>query len=299
VASELYIYLNGEIMEESRACISPFDRGFLWGDGVYEVTPCFNRSLYRLDDHLDRLYRSLRYVRIDPGLSRKEMENMTIKMHEINFPYLEPVGVCRVGHWITRGMDCGGMVSNEDSSPTVLIFWSPMKIESLAKNYTEGVKLAIVPTRRNPPQCIETRAKVTSKMNQILAELDAKASGSLPLMLDYYGNITENSLANFFMVRDGKLWTAPGKNILEGVTRKVVFEIASRLGIPYEERNFTLYDIAQAEEFFLTASPFCVMPVRQVDGFKPILPVPGPITLKLTEAFINETGFDFYQCKKD
>ena len=141
--------------------------------------------------------------------------------------------------------------------------------------------------------CIETRAKVTSKMNQILAELDADASGALSLMLDIYGNVAGNAVANFFIVRDGVLWTPPERNILEGITRKVVFELASRLGIPLEERNFTMYDIAQAEEFFLASSARCALPVREVDSFRPKGPVPGPITRRLMEAFVEETGFDF------
>ena len=168
-----------------------------------------------------------------------------------------------------------------------------MQVDSLLKNYREGIVLTVVPTRRPPPQCIETRAKVTSKMNQILAELDADASGALPLMMDIHGNIAENSVANFFMVRQGVLWTPPGENILEGVTRKAVFEIASRLGIGIEERHFTMYDIAQAEEFFITSSPLCAVPVREVGGFRPLAPVPGPVTRRLIGAFAEETRFEF------
>jgi branched-subunit amino acid aminotransferase/4-amino-4-deoxychorismate lyase len=130
-------------------------------------------------------------------------------------------------------------------------------------------------------------------MNQVLAELDADASGALSLMLDIYGNVAENSTANLFIVRDGVLLTPPERNILQGITRMVVLELASRLGIPVEERNFTMYDIAQAEEFFLTSSARCALPVREVDGYRPKAPVPGPITGRLMETFVEETGFDF------
>ena len=97
-------------------------------------------------------------------------------------------------------------------------------------------------------------------------------------MLDVHGNVAENAIANFSIVRNGVLWTPPERNVLEGITRKVVFELATRLGIPYEERNFTIYDLAQAEEFFLTTSASCALPVREVDGYRPKAPVPGPIT---------------------
>jgi branched-chain amino acid aminotransferase len=290
---ELFLYLNGQMLEESQARISPFDRGFLWGDGVYEITPCFNRRLYRLGDHLDRLYRSLRYVRIDPGISKAEMEKATLATLEANFSRLEEEAIYKVGHWVTRGMESYSWRVQDAGPATVCIFFYPMHVEALARNYKEGVRLTVVHTRRPPPQCVETRAKVTSKMNQILGELDANASGALPLMLDIYGNVAENSIANFFIVRDGILWTPPDRNILQGVTRIVVFELASRLGIGLEERDFTMYDVAQAEEFFITSSPTCAMPVREVNGFLPKAPVPGPITQRLIEAFVEETGFDF------
>ena len=293
MSRELHIYLNGEILEESQARISPFDRGFMWGDGVYEITPCFSGRLFRLPDHLDRLYRSLRYVRIDPGMSREEMEKATLALLEANLSRLVEEVFYRVGHWVTRGMDSSSMAARDAGPSTVCIFWRPVHVETFAHFYKEGVKLTVVPTRRVPPECIETRAKVTSKMNQILAELDADASGALSLMLDIYGNVAENSVANFFIVRDGVLWTPPQRNILEGITRKVVFELASRLGIPLEERNFTVYDVAQAEEFFLASSARCALPVRQVDGFRPKASVPGSITRRLMEAFVEETGFDF------
>jgi len=293
MSRELFIYLNGEIVEENRVHISPFDRGFLWGDGVYEVTPCFNRRLYRLRDHMDRLYRSLRYVRIDPGMGRQAMEKATLGLLEANLPMLDEEGIYRVGHWVTRGMESPDWTARDAGPATVFIFWFPVKVQTFAKFYTEGVKLNVVPTRRPPPECVETRAKMTSKINQILGQLDADVSDALALMLEIYGNVAENPVADFFIVRDGILWTPPERNILEGITRKVVFELASRLGIRCEERNFTIYDIAQAEEFFLTSSPLCAIPVREVDSFRPKAPVPGPTTQRLIEAFVEETGFDF------
>lgn len=288
-----YLYLNGKVMEESEAAISPFDRGFLWGDGVYEITPCFDQRLYRLGDHLDRMYRSLRYVRIEPGITREEMERVTLELLAANATRLDESSVYKLGHWVTRGIDTPGMAARDAGPATVCIFFRPSDTNAVVRSFQKGAKLSIVATRRVPPQCIETRAKVTSKMNQILAELDAEVSGSLSLMLDINGNVAENSIANFFLVRNGVLWTPPEGNILEGVTRKSVFEIASRLHIPLEERNFTIYDIAMAEEFFITSSAICVMPVRAIDGFYPRTTVPGPITQRLIEAFVEETGFDF------
>jgi branched-subunit amino acid aminotransferase/4-amino-4-deoxychorismate lyase len=114
-------------------------------------------------------------------------------------------------------------------------------------------------------------------------------------MLDIYGNVAENSIANFFIVKRGVLWTPPAQNILEGITRGVVFELSLRLKISLEERHFSLYDLAQSEEFFITSSATCVTPVREVNGIRPSSPVPGPVTKRLMRAFAEETGFDLFK----
>lgn len=293
MADEPLIYLNGDIVETAEARISPFDRGFLWGDGIYEVTPCFGGQLYRLEDHIDRLYRSLRYVRIDPGMSPSEMSEATVGLLDANKDRLGANAMYRVGHWITRGVDTPSMGALSAGPATVMIFFRPVDTGAIARNHAEGVKLSVSSVRRNPPECVETRAKVTSKMNQILAELDAASRGSLSLMLDLNGNVAENSVANFFIVRDGVVWTPPERNILEGVTRKVLFELCDRLTISLQERDFTMYDVAQAEECFITSSAICATPVSSVDGFTPKLPIPGPITTRLIDAFAADTGYDF------
>ena len=287
------LYLNGAILEEAEARISPFDRGFLWGDGVYEITPCFNGRMYRLEDHLERLYRSLRYVRIDPGLSLDEMAAKTRELLVANSNRLMPGGAYRVGHWVTRGVNRESFGAGDVGAATVMMFFRPVEVEAIARDQRDGIVLSVPATRRTPPEAIEARAKVTSKMNQILAELDAGAHGAKSLMLDINGNVAENSSANFFLVRDGVLWTAPERNILEGITRKVVFEIAARLDIRVEERDFTMYDVAQADEYFLTSSAICAMPVRQIDSFTPKAGIPGPVTQRLIEAFASDTGYRF------
>ena len=293
MSADRYVYLDGEIIEESKALISPFDRGFLWGDGVYEVTPCFNGKLFRLDEHLKRLYRSLKYTQIQCHLDLEEMKIATLETLKVNQILLEKGKMYRVGHWVTRGMDDPSMIASKAERPTIFIFWRESPSGQLLEEYSKGVKLSIVATRRVPPQCLEARAKVTSKMNQILAELDASSNGSLSLMLDIYGNVAENSVANFFMVKDNTLYTPLEKNVLQGVTRLTVFEMAKRLGICLEEKDITLYDLSQADEYFLTSSAICAMPVNQIDRFLPKNPTPGPITEKIINEFVSETGFDF------
>ena len=128
-----YVYLNGQMVKEDQARLSPFDRGFLWGDGVYEITPCFNRRLYRLADHLERLYRSFRYVRIDPGMDRTEMEKATLTLLEANVPHLEEESIYKVGHWVTRGMDNPSMAARKAGPPTVFISGVPSTLDLLPR----------------------------------------------------------------------------------------------------------------------------------------------------------------------
>ncbi|PPR62526.1 MAG: D-alanine aminotransferase [Alphaproteobacteria bacterium MarineAlpha3_Bin7] len=291
--NEPLIYLNGKISELQDTKISPFDRGFLWGDGVYEVTPCFGNKLYRLQDHVDRLYRSLSYVRINPSLSPSDMIMETERLLFENRDRLDTDSMYRVGHWVTRGEDSPSMKTNDAGPATLMIFFRLVDTATISRDQSKGIKLSVSSVRRNPPECIEPRAKVTSKINQILAELDVANQKALPLMLDLNGNVAENSVSNFFMVRDNALWTPPDRNILEGVTRKVVFEICERLSIPLIERNFTMYDVAQGDEFFITSSAVCAMPVSEVDSFRPKQKVPGPITKRIIEAFAVETGYKF------
>jgi len=290
---ERRLYLNGEIVEESRAHLSPFDRGFLWGDGVYEITPCFNGVAFRLEDHLDRLFRSLRYVQIEPPLSPQQMEEATNSVLAANSALLDSSPICKLGHWITRGEDPLGTSTPHAGATVCIICWPVGSNEVRGEDFRNGVKLVVVATRRNPPESLDPRAKVISKMNQILAELDAKGTEALPLMLDTRGFVAESSIANFYIVRDGVIWTPTGRNILHGITRKVLLELADRLGIKVIATDFTMYDVGQAEEFFLTHSSACVLPVRQVDRYTPTAEVPGRVTSLLMKAFAEETGIDF------
>jgi branched-chain amino acid aminotransferase len=292
VADDLLLYLNGEILAERDAHISPFDRGFLWGDGVYEITPVLNGRLFHLDDHLQRLERSLRYVQIEPPLDIAGIKDVTLRLMDANADRLTPDSMYRLGHWVTRGEDTPTFAALDAGPSTLMIFLRPVDVAALAETQRTGIRLAVTPTHRNSPQSIETRAKVTSKINQTLAELDAAAHNAQALMLDLNGNISEHAISNFFLVRDGEVWTPPDRNILEGVTRKVIIELAAELDITLLERDMTLYDIAQADEYFISSSAVGLMPVNAIDRYRPIAAIPGPITQRLMTAYAHHASFD-------
>jgi branched-chain amino acid aminotransferase len=292
VAEDLLLYLNGEILAERDARISPFDRGFLWGDGVYEITPVLGGRLFHLDDHLQRLERSLRYVQIEPELGIAGIKDATHRLMDANADRLAPDSMYRLGHWVTRGEDTPTFAALDAGPTTLMIFLRPVDVATLAATQQTGIRLTITPTHRNSPQSIETRAKVTSKINQTLAELDAAAHNAQALMLDLNGNIAEHAISNFFLVRDGEVWTPPDRNILEGVTRKVIIELAAELDIPLLERDMSLYDLAQADEYFISSSAVGLMPVNAIDRYRPIAATPGPITERLMAAYAHHAGFD-------
>ena len=134
---------------------------------------------------------------------------------------------------------------------------------------------------------------MTSKIGQVLAELEAASRDALSLMLDLDGNVAENSTANLFIVRDESIWTAPSRNVLEGVTRKVLMELARRDGLAVKERTISMYDVAQADEMFLTASTRGLVPVRSVDRYVPLQGIPGPVTRRLMALYAKACGYDF------
>lgn len=289
---ERLVWIDGSLVPESSATVSVFDRGFLWGDGVYEVTPCFAGRPFRLEQHVDRLYRSLRYVQIDPALSAADMLATTLAANEANRPMTAGDAVVRLCHFVTRGLDQPSMAARDAGPPTVVMMWRPVDPAWYRAAFASGIEARIVPTQRNRPAAVEPRAKVTSKLNQILAELDADADGAISLMLDESGNLAENSVANVFLVRDGRLLTPRMNNVLEGVTQQATFEYAERLGIPWSLEDLSSYDLAQADEVFVTSSAYGALPVRRVGRFAPRLPAPGPVTRAIQAAMVEEVGVD-------
>lgn len=290
--SERSVLINGALVPESSATVSVFDRGFLWGDGVYEVTPAFHGRTFRLEAHIDRLYRSLRYVQIDPAMSAEEMLAATLAAHEANLPMTKDDPVVRLCHHVTRGTDQPSMAARDAGPATVVVMWRPVDPAWYRTAFTSGIEARIVPTQRNRPAAVEPRAKVTSKLNQILAELDADADGAISIMVDEFGNLAENSVANVFLVRDGRLQTPRMHNVLEGVTQQATFDYADDLGIPWSLEELSSYDVAQADEVFVTSSAFGALPVRRVGRFVPRHPTPGPITRAIQAAMAAEVGVD-------
>jgi branched-chain amino acid aminotransferase len=283
--------LNGEIVPIAEARVSVLDRGFLWGDGVYEVTPCFHGRPFRLDQHIDRLFTSLRFVGMSLGLSRDDLAAATLELVDRNRDVTSSHPVCRVGHWVTRGIEEWVPLQERHADTTLCILVQPVGRTLAPEEYLAGVRLRVVPTRRSPSSVLDPRVKTTSRMNPIIAEMEGSTGGAMALMLDMDGHVAEGPTFNFFLVSEGRLVTPNVQHVLPGITRRAVLELAAELGIPTSEANLSSYELATASEFFVTASTWGVLPVASVDRFAPRDAVPGGVTMRLIDALARLTEY--------
>jgi len=292
--NEKIVYLNGSFVPESDAKVSVLDSGFNAGDGVYDVTRTFAHKPFKLKEHTERLFRSLRYTRIDCGLTVQQMEKITLEVLERNKPLLGKDDDVAVWQVVSRGARSsqGNRVAGQ---ATVTVYCVTIGFQEFARHYVEGVKLVIPSTRRIPPQCLEPKAKITNKMNHNMAIFEAKQvdPSAIPLMLDLDGNISESNAHNFFLVMTGKLCTPTNKNVLDGITKDTLFGLAGKQNIDVMEGNFTPYDAYNADEAFLASTSPTIVPVQSINGVKTGTEVPGPITKKLILAWSEMVGFDF------
>lgn len=276
---EPIVYVNGNFVPASQATVSVFDRGFRVGDGVFDTARTFRHRPYKLREHLERLYRSLRYIRVDPGLSLDEMERITLQVVEHNVPLLQP----HDDVWITQVVSRGTL--RVTGPATVVVLTEPLPFATFARCHQIGVSLLTPAVRHTPPQCVEPRAKTVSRMNLVLAELEVHSRDpeAFALLLDLEGNITEYSSGNLFLVRQGSLVTPFERNSLGGIARETVMEFAAELGIPCREADITPYDLYNADEAFLTSTSKCILPVGQLNGVRIGHAVPGPLTKRLLD----------------
>jgi branched-chain amino acid aminotransferase len=288
------IYLNGAFVPESEAKVSILDRGFNGGEGVYDVTRTFGGKPFGLKEHIDRLYRSLRYCRIDCDVPPGEMANLCLEVLSRNKHFLGPDDDFAIWNVVSRGVHQAGITQKASGKPTVAVFCIPVAFESFARHYVEGVKVMTPSTRRTPPQSLEAKAKITNKMNHVIALHEAKLVDPhcIPLMLDTEGNISETHMGNFFFVSQGKLHTPHERTVLGGVTRTTLFRLAAEMDIPVIEGDYTPYDVYSADEAFTSSTSPTIGPVQSLNGIAIGDGVPGPITLSLIKAWNKMVGID-------
>ena len=293
-AQENIVFFNGELKPESGVGISIRDRGYLYGDAVFDATRTFNGTPFKLREHIHRLYDSLRYLRIDSGMEMSEMERWSMEVVAHNYPLLPPNQDLWVMQRISRGIEA--TQPGERTGPTILIETHAIPFARRASLYRDGVRVVTPSVPRIPPRFLSPRAKTHNYLNLILGDLEAQATepDSWAVLLDDSGNLTEGRGSNIFLIKDGVVSTPQGQFVLEGITRGMVLDLATGLNLPVAERDLDLFDAYTADEAFLTSTSLCICPVSAVNG-APINDgrVPGPITERLMSAFSDVVGMDY------
>lgn len=281
--ADILININGELKPRAEAMVSVFDSGFMLGDGVWEGLRVHKGKIAFLDRHLDRLYEGAKALALDVGLTRDELKR---RLHATLEANRMDDGV-HIRLMVTRGVR-----STPYQDPRTIISGATVAIvpeykQPPAGTLTKGLKLFTVHVRRGDPAVQDQKINSHSKINCILACIQAiEAGADEALMLDPHGFVATCNSTHFFIVRKGELWTSSGKYCLGGITRAVILEIARDAGLAVHEKDFSLTDVYGADEALVTGTFAGVTPVREVDGRK-YEQVPGPVTQRLRQLYID------------
>jgi branched-chain amino acid aminotransferase len=294
---ERTVYLNGGWVPESKAVVSIFDAGFTMGDAAFDTMRTFNGKIFRLAEHVDRLFRSCRYIGISPGVPKEQMIELTKELVERNKSLPGPFEDYWVTIRITRGIQPPSHRPEGGTKPTIIIACMPLPWLSRAPYFATGVPLVTSPIRRVPSQCLDPRAKVQNYLNLTMADLVAREGrqDAWSLILDLEGNVAEAYGANFFIVLNGGVVGPLSDSALEGISRQTVIDVCRSLSIPITLKDFGLYDVYNADEAFISATSFCILPVRSVDGRAIGESVPGEVVKALWSEWSKLVGVDIVE----
>ena len=294
---ERVAYFNGSILPESEVRLPLRDRGFKYGDAVFDMTRTFGHRIFKLKEHVDRLYQSLRYVGIEPEITPTEMIQRSEEVLAKNLPLIGKDDDYWVGQRITRGIDVPeGDPDSSHDGPNVIIECTPLPLAQRARLYRDGIDIVIPAIRRVGPESLSPRVKSHNYLNLIMADLEAKehTSESWAILLDSRGFLTEGIGSNLFLVKNGTIRTPKKQGVLGGISRETVLELASASGMPVKESDLDLFDAYTADEMFLTSTSLCICPVRSVQGrLVGKYGAQGPITKQLMDAYVSFVDFDW------
>src|SRR5580765_6936183 len=278
---EMSIWLDGRLVPREQAMVSVFDHGLLYGDGVFEGIRVYNRRIFRLEQHLDRLYDSAKALALEIPLDRAAMTDAlraTVKANEKENGYIRLV--------VTRGVGDLGLDPTKCPKPSVFIIVTDIQVYPAAL-YKQGIKVITSATRQVSHEAFDPRVKSLNYLKNVLAKIDATRAGAQEaILLNAEGFIGECTADNLFVVKGGTLLTPSAQDgALEGITRGALLQIAGEARIPAREQRLTRYDVYTADECFLSGTGAEVMPIADVDGRKIGNETPGPVTKKLLDAF--------------
>ncbi|MEA3490065.1 MAG: branched-chain-amino-acid transaminase [Candidatus Omnitrophota bacterium] len=284
----LKVFINGQFVDSGEASVSIFDHGLLYGDGVFEGIRSYNRKVFRMEEHLDRLYSGAGFIRLEIPLTKDALRSKileTLKINDLDDAYIRVV--------VTRGIGDLGLDPRKCEAPTVFIITDKIALypESF---YEKGLPIIIAKTRRNHPQSLDPRIKSLNYLNNILGKIEAIDAGTQEaIMLTVDGYVVECTGDNIFLVKSGRLLTPPSEmGALRGITQKAIIELAGKRGIETECVKILSADLFSAEECFLSGTAAEIIPVVEIDGKAVGTGKPGEVTLQLRQDFRKLTGVE-------
>jgi branched-chain amino acid aminotransferase len=298
-ASGRLVYFNGELVPEAEAKISIYDSSLMFGDMVFEMTRSFNGKQFKLKEHIERLYVGISILRIPINISKEEMEKACYETIEANKPFFSDSDEHRLLIDVSRGLL--GIYENIEGlrkGPNVLIADFPLKwtVSSMGHLFDTGINAVITSQRAIPASLMDPKIKNRSRIFYLMANIEAsqfEGENNWALLLDTDGFIAEGTGDNFFIIKNGVIYTPEGRNILRGISRQyIIDELAPELDIKVIEKNIEPYDVYTADEAFMTGTPFCMLPVTSLNGIKVGDGEVGPIFTRILNKWSMNVNVD-------
>ena len=284
---ELQAFLNGKYLPLTECNLSVMDVGITNAASVTDFVRTFNHKIFRLEDHVDRFMKAAKNAYLDIPYTKEEICEISEKLIELNaavYPECE-FGMC---FYVTPGVNwayAGSAMTAADMTPTYVQHVFPEPIYTTKKFYTEGIKMVTSPVPHLPPQCVSPKGKHRNRLHMWVGDhiVHSMDPDVMAVYMDQFGNLTETSGSNFCIYKDGKVISPKARNILWGYSLQTVKEIAEKLGIPFVEEDIMIYDAVNADEVWVTTTPYCMAPVRTFNG-RPI----GDGKDTMFHTFLNE-----------
>src|SRR5262245_44149388 len=273
------------------------DMGLVMGAAITEMARTFRHECFRLHEHVDRLFRSLRHVGFEMDLTRDALADLVLELLEHNARLIPAHHDLGVSMFVTAGTSllyAGFEGMSTHRKPTVCVHTFPLPFELWAEKYSLGQHVVTPSIRHLPPECLDPKIKARSRMHWYLADEQARLVDpkAIALLLDRQDNVAETSTANFFIIRSGRIITPTGRNTLQGISQQVVAEAAEQLDIRLEQRDFQTYDVVNADEAFTSSTPYGILPVTRINH-KPIGDGRvGPVYSELLKVWNQIAGFN-------
>ncbi len=292
------VYLNGEFVPESQARISVYDSALMFGDMVFEMTRSFNKKQFKLREHLQRLYYSMKHVQIEPPMTLDQMEEVCYATIDKNEPLFSATDEHRLMINVSRGpLSIYADIFDGRLQPTVVVADFPLKwtVASMGSLFDSGINAVVTSQRAIPASLLDPKVKSRSRLHYMMANIEAshwEGNNNWALLLDPDGFVAEGTGDNFFIIKNGLVITPEPRNILRGISRDYIFELCDQLGMKWVERNIELYDVQMADEAFMTGTPFCLLPVTQINGQQIGSGKRGELTQVLLNRWGKNVGLD-------